>query len=91
MKKLLLNPAAGLVFILMIQSVAAADDWISIFDGKSLAGWKANERPGSWAVEDGAIVTRGERSHLFYAGKVANHNFKNFVFEAEVMLSLIHI
>ena len=56
-------------------------------DGKSLAGWKAAERPESWVVEDGAFVSHGERSHLFYVGKVGKHDFKNFEFSAEVMTS----
>jgi hypothetical protein len=66
---------------------AAAQDWIALQDGKTLAGWKAAERPESWVVEDGAFVSRGERSHLFYVGKVANHDFRNFEFYAEVMTS----
>lgn len=65
----------------------AAQDWIALQDGKTLAGWKAAERPESWVVEDGAFVSRGERSHLFYVGKVANHDFRNFEFSAEVMTS----
>src|SRR5688572_28965519 len=64
-----------------------AQDWIPLQDGKSLAGWKAPERPESWVVEDGAFVTHGERSHLFYVGKVGKHDFKNFEFSAEVMTS----
>ena len=56
-------------------------------DGKSLAGWKAPKRPESWVVEDGVFVTRGDRSHLFYVGKVAKHDFRNFEFSAEVMTS----
>ncbi len=61
-----------------------SQDWIALQDGKSLAGWKAPERPGSWAVEDGVFVTRGERSHLYYVGKVGRHDFRNFEFSAEV-------
>jgi hypothetical protein len=49
-----------------------AQEWIPLQDGKSLAGWKAAERPESWVVEDGAFVARGDRSHLFYVGKVGN-------------------
>jgi hypothetical protein len=66
---------------------ADAQEWVPLQDGKSLAGWKAPERPESWVVEDGAFVTRGERSHLFYVGKVAKHDFRNFEFSAEVMTS----
>jgi hypothetical protein len=62
-----------------------AQDWIPLQDGKTLAGWKAPERPESWKVEDGAFVTRGDRSHLYYVGKVGKHDFRNFEFSAEVM------
>jgi len=64
-----------------------AQDWISLQDGKSLAGWKAPERPESWGVEDGVFVTKGERSHLYYVGKVGKHDFRNFEFSADVMTS----
>lgn len=59
--------------------------WISLFDGKTLDGWKAAERPESFKVEDGAIVVNGSRAHLFYVGSVKNHDFKNFEFKADVM------
>ena len=68
-----------------------AQEWIPLQDGKSLAGWKAAERPESWTVQDGAFVSGGDRSHLFYVGKVGPrgkpHDFKNFEFSAEVMTS----
>lgn len=67
--------------------LAFADEWIPLQDGKSLAGWKAAEKPESWVVEDGLFVTRGERSHLFYVGKVAKHEFRNFELSADVMTS----
>jgi hypothetical protein len=64
--------------------VRAADDgWISLFDGKTLTGWKATERPENWTVEDGAICGQGDRSHLFYADR----EFKNFEFKADVMIN----
>ena len=59
--------------------------WISLFDGKSLAGWIISDDPLSIRVEDGAIVTNGTRAHAFYNGSVQNHDFKNFEFKAEVM------
>ena len=60
--------------------------FISLFDGKSLDGWKVNkENPKSIVVKDGNIVIDGPRAHLFYDGEVENHNFKNFVLRAEVM------
>ncbi len=73
----------------MVAALGAApvfsQDWIPLQDGKTLAGWKAAERPESWVVEDGAFVSRGDRSHLFYVGKVAKHDFRNFEFSADVM------
>lgn len=60
-------------------------DWISIFDGKSLDGWKASENPSTFSIEDGAIKVAGPRAHLFYTGSVENHNFKDFEFKAKVM------
>ena len=64
-----------------------SDGWISLFDGKSLDGWKkANENPDSCGVEDGAIrVGGGPRCHLYYVGPVHAHNFKNFEFKCKVM------
>jgi hypothetical protein len=67
--------------------LAVSQDWIALQDGKTLDGWKAAERPESWVVEDGVFVSRGERAHLFYVGKVAKHDFKNFEFSADVMTS----
>jgi len=59
----------------------------ALFDGKSLAGWKANENPQSWQIADGKIVCHGPRSHLFYVGADAAQpaEFKNFHFKSEVM------
>lgn len=71
---------------LALPAVAAEskDGWIPLFDGKTLDGWKANENPETFKVEDGAIVVNGNRAHLFYEGSVGDHNFKNFEFKAEV-------
>ena len=60
-------------------------DWISLFNGKDLEGWKAGVNASTFSVEDGTIKVAGERSHLFYVGNVENHNFKNFEFKAKVM------
>jgi hypothetical protein len=57
----------------------------SLFDGKSLAGWKAGENPGSFKVVDGAIVCDGPRSHLFFVGPDGRADFKNFELSVEAM------
>ncbi|MFN2438769.1 MAG: DUF1080 domain-containing protein [Chitinophagaceae bacterium] len=59
--------------------------WISLFDGKSLADWEASENPSSFSIENGTIKVHGPRAHLFYQGSVMNHQFKNFEFKASVM------
>ncbi len=64
---------------------AQTGDWISLFDGKSLNGWKASEHPSTFSVGDSGIVVFGDRAHLFYEGSVNNHNFKNFEFKVKVL------
>lgn len=64
---------------------AADDGWIPLFNGENLDGWKASENEGTFRVEDGKLVVHGKRSHLFYVGPVANADFKNFEFRADVM------
>ncbi len=61
------------------------DGWISLFDGKTLNGWKATGGEGSFKVEDGAIVANGQpMGHLFYDGEVNHHEFKNFELKVDV-------
>jgi hypothetical protein len=59
-------------------------EWISLFDGESLNGWKAGENKETFSVSDGQIVVHGNRSHLYYVGPVQNANFKNFELKADV-------
>src|SRR5690606_42063683 len=42
------------------------EGWQLLFDGRSFDGWKANESPETFKIEDGAIVVNGPRAHLFY-------------------------
>jgi hypothetical protein len=76
--------AAALV-TLATATLPAQDGWVSLFDGKTLNGWKVGENAATFKVEDGAIVVNGERAHLYYDGPVRNHDFKNFEFKADVM------
>jgi hypothetical protein len=59
------------------------DGWISMFDGKTLDGWKANQSPESWKVVDGAIVGDGPVSHLFWMVREC----EDCEFRAEVKLN----
>ena len=63
----------------------AQDGWVSLFDGKSLDGWKVGENASTFKVEDGAIVVFGPRAHLYYVGPVNDHVFTNFEWKADVM------
>jgi len=71
---------------LSIAPVSSQDDGlISLFDGRTLNGWKVNENPQTFTVVDNAIVAHGPRAHLFYVGEVANHHFTDFEWKADVM------
>jgi WD40 repeat protein len=45
---------------------AAAKPWVQLFNGKDLGGWKTHPgQPGGWSVQDGLLVGRGRKTHLF--------------------------
>lgn len=88
MKKNLLFIAPALLILMACSNTSKLNSkkgWISLFDGKTLNGWQASEKPGTFSIEDGAIKVAGPRSHLYYEGPVMNHDFKNFEFKARVM------
>ena len=62
-----------------------SNGWISLFDGRSLNGWKVGANPETFSVDSGMIRVNGKVAHLFYDGEVSDHNFKNFHFKAEVL------
>lgn len=62
----------------------AGGDWIELFDGHSLNGWKPSEHKGSWTVDNGMLTANGPRSHLFYVGPAHGADFKNFELEVEL-------
>jgi hypothetical protein len=81
----LIVAALPLLFSCKSQKNATGQSWVSLFDGKSLTGWKVGENSSTFHVENGSIVANGPVAHLFYDGEVMNHNFKNFEFKADVM------
>jgi len=89
MLKRLLMGATGLccLFLCAAQAETIVHEavWKTLFDGKSLDGWKAGERQDSFKVSDGCIAADGDRSHLFYMGADGAADFKNFEFSADVM------
>jgi hypothetical protein len=89
--KTFITTSVALILLLTLPSLKNADTpkekekWVKLFDGKTLSGWKINEHPETFSVQDGAIVVFGERAHLFYEGDVNNHTFRNFEFKVSVM------
>jgi hypothetical protein len=73
------------IALAMFTRVAQAEDgFVELFDGQTFSGWKlATENTNTWRIEDGALVTRGGRCHLFYVGN--EKPFKNFELKVDVM------
>jgi hypothetical protein len=89
--------SAALVLLLLNVSLAAyapqaEEGFVSLFDGKTLDGWKVGENADMFQVRDGMIVmecpaTTRHPAHLFYVGSVGHHDFKNFDLKVDVMTS----
>ena len=83
--------ARTVVIVLAVAGCASSapagqpDGWLPLFDGRTLAGWRASEHPGTFRVASGEIVVHGPRAHLFYDGPVLNHEFRDFELRAEVL------
>lgn len=75
----------GLLALTAFSLKESKNDWISLFDGKSLNNWKVGDNSGTFKVENGMIVVNGNVAHLFYDGELNQHSFKNFEFKADVM------
>lgn len=78
----------GSLLVLAISATVSAADseegFVPIFDGKTFNGWKIGDADAkSWRIEDGAFVTQGSRSHLFYVGD--EKPFKDFELKVDVM------
>jgi hypothetical protein len=77
-------PALALVCFVRLAVAASEEGFVSLFDGKTFTGWQtATEHTNTWKIEEGALVTRGDRCHLFYIG--GEKPFKNFELKADVM------
>ena len=78
---------AVILVISFRQLTAQEAQWVSLFDGSTLSGWKAAESETTFSVSSGEIVARGPRAHLFYVGHVADHDWKNFELVLDVKTS----
>ena len=68
--------------LLLISSTllngCAKEEWIDLFDGKTIKGWKSSGNGSLWGIESGMLVSNSGSSNLFYDGDVSKQNFKNF-------------
>ncbi|MGC8641065.1 MAG: 3-keto-disaccharide hydrolase [Isosphaeraceae bacterium] len=78
--------ALALTALSSVSARAAEAEWVSLFDGKTLSGWKSwttSGHPGGhWAVQDGCIAGSGNSSMLY-----SPKSYKNFKFRAELKIS----
>jgi hypothetical protein len=61
-------------------------DWVPLFNGKDLTGWKTHPKdgPSKWRVENGAIVSGGMKaSHLF----TDRGDYENFHYRIEAKIN----
>jgi Domain of Unknown Function (DUF1080) len=85
MKKWVLLSAILVALTAFLHSKSVSPEWVSLFDGHSLNGWKVGKNAGTFSVKDSQIVVHGPTAHLFYVGDYNNHVFKNFELKADVM------
>lgn len=85
---------AGLALLatnpLAAQTPSPEEGFVSLFDGKTLNGWKVGDNATLFHVEDGMIVMdcpadNHRPAHLFYDGDINGHTFKNFDLRVDVM------
>ena len=85
---------AGLALLatnpLAAQTPSPEEGFVSLFDGKTLNGWKVGDNATLFHVEGGMIVMdwpadNHRPAHLFYDGDVNGHIFKNFDLRVDVM------
>jgi hypothetical protein len=67
------------------DAYAQESEWIQLFNGQDLSGWKVGENPQSVRVEDGTLVVNGPTAHAFFVGDDGSASFRDFHFQAEVM------
>src|SRR2546421_12061340 len=76
----------GIALVFALKAIAADDKeegFVTIFDGKSLDGWKVGDHADTFKLKNGEIVANGPVAHLFYVGDPKP--FKNFELRVDVM------
>lgn len=80
--------------IAMADSIAAAEGWVTLFDGSTFTGWRGYGRPdmpAAWTIEDGAIKINGTGTGEAGAENggdiIFDKKFKDFELEFEYKVS----
>ncbi|MEY4940720.1 MAG: hypothetical protein RIQ93_2455 [Verrucomicrobiota bacterium] len=85
----LLSASIFLVALVSVALAAAEPKWISLFDGKTLQGWKQLDGQAKFEVREGTIVgivTESARQNSFLVTE--DDSFVDFIFEAEFRCDL---
>ncbi|WP_165071554.1 3-keto-disaccharide hydrolase [Paludisphaera rhizosphaerae] len=79
-----LGTLAALAISMGAASAAQAQEWVSLFDGKTLSGWTVGGGGSEtkWEVVDGEIRGSGKASMLY-----SPKTYKNFKYRAEVKIN----
>jgi hypothetical protein len=81
-----LLPIAGLLTGVARAAAGESDGWISLFDGKTLAGWEEGAgTKGTFRVAGGRIVAEGAVGVIAYVGDGRPLEFRNFEFRTDVL------
>ena len=71
------------VAVFMCCGTAFADDWVTLFDGKNLDGWKASRDNTQFTIAEGAIIgTSSGQTHFLHTVET----YGDFELEMEVKL-----
>ncbi len=67
------------------EAGSAVPGWISLFNGKDLAGWKTHpDQPGTWRVKDGVLMASGSPPSNLYSER---DDFGDFHLRAEARIN----
>lgn len=78
--------ATSVLSVVLLAGIARSEDenWVSLFDGKSMDGWeRVGNEASKWEVKDGALSGSGPASMLV----CTKGPYKNFRYRAEVKIS----
>jgi Domain of Unknown Function (DUF1080) len=74
----------AVLLVALTQASKPEAGFTQLWNGKDFTGWKV-ANPGSFKIEDEAIVAHGTPGHAYYDGPFMNHSFRNFELKVDVM------